>query len=52
MIDGSLDAVADEEQMDLLDLAARIVSQPCASAPQTIRSDTDHTVLTVGVSYH
>jgi hypothetical protein len=42
---GGLDALVPEEELDLLDLTARVMTEAGASAPQIVRSDTGQTAL-------
>ena len=43
-----LDALVPEEELDLLDLAARVVAQASASAPQIMGSDTRQAGIAAG----
>ena len=49
---GRLDALVAEQKLDLLDLAAGVVTQAGASAPQIMWSDTGQTALTAGGRHH
>jgi hypothetical protein len=49
---GGLNALVTEEELDLLDIAARVVAQARASAPQIMGSDTGQTALTAGGRDH
>ena len=49
---GGLNTLVAEEVLDLLDLAARVMTQASASAPQIMGSDTGQTALTAGGRHH